>query len=68
MTAPALIGPAAPTEEEYHELRLNRDAWARTIARDVVRGFTPDTFTRDTFAFLDGAMRTATPLLMACRR
>lgn len=66
MTA-ALIGPTGPTEEQFHLLRAKRDGWARTIARDVARGFMPDTFTRDTFLLLDGATKTAVAILKACR-
>jgi hypothetical protein len=67
MTGPVLIGPAGPTDDEYLTLRLNRDAWARVISREVVRGFMPDSFTRETFALLDGATKTATAILKACR-
>lgn len=67
MTAPALIGPVGPTPAEYAQMRANRDGWARVIARDFARGFTPDAFTRDTFALLDGAVKTAGLTLKACR-
>lgn len=67
MTGPVLIGPSGPTEEEWHTLRSNRDAWARAIARDLVRGFEPDSLSRGTFALLDGAVKTAVAILKACR-
>lgn len=62
-----LIGPAAPTLEEFNTLRANRDAWARQIARDFVRGWEPDTLTRETFAHLDASAKTAFAILKACR-
>lgn len=64
---PPMIGPTGPTEEEFLDLRRNRDAWARQIARDLVRGWEPDTLTRDTFAHLDDAVKTAVAALKACR-
>lgn len=46
---------------------MERDAYARVISRDVVRGFEPSADTRDTFALLDGAVKTAVAILKACR-
>lgn len=63
----AMIGPAAPTPEQYMQMRQKRDAYARVISRDLVRGFEPDTPTRETFALLDGAVKTAGLTLKACR-
>lgn len=67
MTGPALIGPTGPTMKQYHLMVDKRDSYARVIARFVVRGFEPDTDTRDTFALLDGAVKTAAAILKACR-
>lgn len=67
MTAPAMIGPAAPTEHQFALMQRKRDAYARVISRDVVRGFEPAADTRDTFALLDGATKTAAAILKACR-
>ena len=66
MTAQA-IGPAGPTPEQFTLMQAKRDGYARAIARDFVHGFEPDTFTRDTFALLDGATKTAAAVLKACR-
>lgn len=67
MTAPALIGPAGPTTKQFMLMQQKRDAYARVISRDVVRGFEPAADTRDTFALLDGATKTAVAILKACR-
>lgn len=67
MTAPALVGPAGPTTKQFMLMQQKRDAYARVISRDVVRGFEPDADTRDTFALLDGAVKTAVAILKACR-
>lgn len=67
MTGAALIGPAVPTEHQFALMQQKRDAYARVIARDLVRGFEPDTDTRYTFALLDGAVKTAAAILKACR-
>ena len=65
MNAP--MGPSGPTREQFSLMQRKRDAYGRVIARDVVRGFQPDTVTRDTFALLDGAVKTAVAVLKACR-
>lgn len=65
MTAP--IGPAGPTPQQFTLMQQKRDSYARVIARDLVRGFEPDTPTRATFALLDGGTKTAVAILKACR-
>lgn len=67
MTGPALIGPAGPTPKQFTLMQEKRDAYARVISRDVVRGFEPDADTRATFALLDGAVKTGVAILKACR-
>lgn len=67
MTAPALIGPAAPTDHQFALMQQKRDAYARVISRDVARGFQPSAFYTETFALLDGAVTTAVAILKACR-
>ena len=67
MTAPALIGPTGPTEEQFTLMQQKRDSYARVIARDIVRGFEPGADARGIFALLDGAVKTAVPALKACR-
>lgn len=65
MNAP--IGPTGPTPDQFSLMQRKRDAYGRVIARDIVHGFQPDTVTRDTFALLDGAVKTAAAVLKACR-
>lgn len=68
ITGPARpIGPAGPTRKQFTLMQEKRDGYARVIARDVVRGFEPDTDTRAIFALLDGAVKTAVAVLKACR-
>lgn len=67
MTAPALIGPAAPTPAEFKQLCRDRDALARMIARDVSRDFVPDEIFTSAFRAVDGGVKTAVTLLKACR-
>lgn len=67
MSAPVLIGPTGPDPKHYKLMREKRDGYARVIARYVVRGFEPDAVTRDRFALLDGATKTAVAILRACR-
>lgn len=67
MSTETLIGPVGPTRNRFDRMKDKRDAYARVIARDVVRGFEPDAETRATFALLDGAVKTAVAILKACR-
>lgn len=62
-----LIGPAAPTKQQFALMQRKRDAYARVISRDVVRGFQPATSYTDTFAMLDAAVKTAAAILKGCR-
>lgn len=67
MTAPKPIGPAAPTEAQFKQMCADRDALARTIARDIARDFYPDEIYRSAFRVMDGGVTTAVKILRACR-